>query len=71
MEESTMAKRPIYNEEQKLRFIEERDPKFTSTKLTQAYSMFRTFAPFETEWGEDMCFRSTADIQDVINKELL
>jgi len=55
----------VYNEERKLKFIKE---KFTSEAAAMVlYSTFNTFAPYEEKWGADLCTRSAADLQPILD----
>lgn len=56
----------MYNEEQKLRFIENYTQSPNTRKI--AATLFLRLAPFEEEWQSDLCTKSTQELQPVIDK---
>lgn len=57
----------MYNEDQKLDFIMHKY-RLDSSSARLAVATFETCAPFENEWGADICTKSAKDIEPVANK---
>lgn len=57
----------MYNEDQKLDFIRYKY-RLDSSSARLAVATFETCAPFEKEWGADICTKSAKDIEPVANK---
>lgn len=57
----------MYNEGRKIDFIKHKY-KFDSSSAKLAMATFEICAPFEEEWGADICTRSAEEIEPVANK---
>lgn len=55
----------MYNEEQKRRFMS--DTIFNEYSLKNAEAVFNAIAPFEEQWGADICTREAGEIQPVLD----
>ena len=60
--------RPMYNEEQKLRYINETAA--SEAVARRAKNIFRAAAPFEEEWGADLCTRTPEELKPFLDKAL-
>lgn len=56
----------MYNEEQKTRFI--RDYTGSLNTASVAETIFNAFERYEVGWGADLCTRSTAELQPVVDE---
>lgn len=55
----------MYNEETKVKFIRE----YTKSESTASFvtTLFNAIAPYEEEWGSDLCTKTKEELQPVID----
>ena len=62
----SIGKRKMYNEEQKISFIRQLTQSVSTAEFCEL--VFKAFAPFEEEWGADLCTRSAAELGPAVEK---